>query len=197
MKFSRHKKQALFVFASISLCCVIGYTLLQQSYTKVVASNHKIEVSFQKIVEQSDKRLEKTKNLIQYLEMNQLANDSVTALKQSYDLVKSAQSKEEIMTSDSALTTAIFRTFAQMKSTEHGHTESEAFQTVCTELYEINEKMSQGRRVYNDCVIAYNTLLSKFPARAIAEKLQYEDYTAFTMGSEGKMAFKMDMQENS
>ena len=195
MKTYKRNKYVIVIMMPIILCGIIGSVLVHQSYTALVASYKNVENSFENIMVQSNIRQEKVKSLIEYLDTNQINDEESDFLKESYGWVEDAKTREEMIMSDSGLTTALFRLFAKVEGSAEMIQQDEEFLLLFKELYEINDKMSEDRKAYNDCVIAYNNLLLQFPARVIAKQLNYEEYTTFTMGGEGKMMFKAEQSK--
>ena len=190
MKIYKNKKYLVITLATMMLCGILGYVVMDESHAKLLNSKEKIEISFSAIIDHSNKRLEKVDTLIGYLQDNRIEDETVDILQESHDWVSSATTIDDIMMADSALTTAIFRMFAKIEASLLDITPDENLRLACEDIKKINGIMSKERKEYNHRVMEYNELLSKFPTNLIAKNMGYREYTVFTMSGEGRLLLK-------
>ncbi|NIO15857.1 MAG: LemA family protein [Deltaproteobacteria bacterium] len=169
----------------------VGWGIL--TYNAFVSMKNRIRNSFHQIDVQLRRKIDLIPNLVEVVkDYMSFEKDTLERVIQARSMVTRAKDPKEKAESSALLTDALKSLFAVVES----YPDLKANRAVADleeELTSTENRIAYSRQFYNDCVMAYNTKLEKFPSNLIGSLFNYEKEIYFDTGGEREQRIRVDL----
>lgn len=169
----------------------IGWAVL--TFNAFVSMRNRIKNSYHQIDVQLRRKLDLIPNLVEVVkDYMSFEKETLERVIKARSMVTDARGPKEKAESSALLTDALKSLFAVVENYPDLKA-NKAVMDLEEELTSTENRIAYSRQFYNDCVMAYNTKLEKFPSNIIGSLFNYEKEDYFDTGSERNDRLRVDL----